>query len=300
MGVSVNPLARILYLHDQGLLPPGASIMELGAQQLYCKGKEEFLRGFIASFAAKNPAVKPAQQYTAKELTALADGGFMSTLMTACGLKYSAIDIFEGAGTIIFDLNRQEPGAEMRNKYDLVTNFGTTEHVVNQYLSLKTIHEITRPGGLIYHQLPLSGYYTHGYFCYTPLLFSELAQANQYDVVLEGYSKGLEAPSPDFMVNNGYPDANCYNFGIDFILRKTMDAPFRIPLETSTSLSVSETFLAGASAYGPAGAASGQGNTLHYGGAMLDNRGLARCSGWELQRELLRRYKQRIARFFGG
>ncbi|MEO7649335.1 MAG: methyltransferase domain-containing protein [Bryobacteraceae bacterium] len=297
MGISVTPLSRILNLHEQGLLPPGASIMELGAQQLYCRGKQAFLRTFIAKMAASNPAVNPAP-FSDSELRALADGGFMSTLVKACGMQYAAIDIFEGDGTLVFDLNRQEPAADMLNRYDLVTNFGTTEHVINQYLSLKTIQEITRPGGLIYHQLPLSGYYTHGYFSYTPLLFSELAQANQYDVVLEAYSKGLRADSPDFMVKNGYPDHECYDFGIEFILRKTIDAPFRVPLETSTSLSVSQDFLADAAARGGTGPAPN--SSLRYGGIVTDSRSLTKCSGWELQRELLRRYKHRIARFFGG
>lgn len=297
MGISVTLLSRILHLHEQGLLPPGASIMELGAQQLYCRRKEAFLRTFIAKMAARNPAVK-LDQFSDAELRTLADGGFMSTLVKACGMQYAAIDIFEGDGTIVFDLNREVPAPNMLNRYDLVTNFGTTEHVINQYLSLKTIHEITRPGGLIYHQLPLSGYYTHGYFSYTPLLFSQLAQANQYDVVLEAYSKGLRADSPDFMVKNGYPDRECYDFGIEFILRKTTDAPFRVPLETSTSLSVSQAFLSDAAAGGEIG--PGPASSLRYGGVVTDSRSLTKCSGWELQRELLRRYKHRISRLFGG
>jgi hypothetical protein len=299
MGVSATPLSRILDMHERGLLRPGASIMELGAQQLYCKGKEDFLRDFIAKMAAKNPAIKSAQQYSMQELAALANGGFMSTLMTACGLTYSAIDIFEGEGTIIFDLNRQEPPPEMLNRYDLVTNFGTTEHVVNQYLSMKTVHEITAPGGLIYHQLPLGGYYMHGYFAYTPLLFKELAEANQYEVILEGYSKGLPTKSPDFMVNNGYPDAEFFDFGIDFIFRKTADAPFRIPLETSTSLGVSEAFLAGASSMANPVVSPDQNNNLRYGSAIREDRGLVRYSGWELQRELIGRYKKKFLGFFG-
>ena len=297
MGVSVTPLSRIQYLHQKGLLLPGASIMELGAQQLYCRGKEDFLREFISSMAAKNPSVN-AQQFNEAELRKLADGGFTSTLIKACGFKYSAIDIFEGDGTIIFDLNRQEPAVDMLNRYDLVTNFGTTEHVINQYLSMKTIHEITKPGGVIYHQLPLSGYYTHGYFAYTPLLFNQLAEANQYDVILEGYTKGLPAKSPEFMVKNGYPDPEFHDFGIEFILRKTSDAPFRVPLETSTSLSVSDTFLAGTASDADPSKAGPDNNTFRYGGVLTDSRTLSKCSGRELQRELLRRYKQRIARFF--
>jgi hypothetical protein len=299
MGVSITPLSRILDMHEQGLLRPGASIMELGAQQLYCKGGEEYLRAFIGYMAAKNSVIKRAEQYTQEELTALADGGFTSTLLKACGFSYAAIDIFEGDGTIIFDLNRQEPGADMLNRYDLVTNFGTTEHVVNQYLSLKTIHEITRPGGLIYHQLPLSGFHTHGYFSYNPLLFNEVAAANQYEVVLQGYSKGTRASVPAFMRENGYPDGEYYDFGIEFILRKTADAPFRVPLETSTSLGVSAAFLAGTAYARPVVRSDGDGSVL-YGGTDVGKVDLARYSGRELQRELLRRCKMRFARLFGA
>src|SRR3954470_19099711 len=118
MGVSVTPLSRIQYLHQKGLLPPGASIMELGAQQLYCRGKEDFPREFIAKMAAKNAAVN-VRHFSDADLRKLADGVFSSTLLKACGMQYAAIDIFEGDGTVIFDLNRQEPPPEMRNRYDL-------------------------------------------------------------------------------------------------------------------------------------------------------------------------------------
>ena len=33
-----------------------------------------------------------------------------------------------------------------------------TEHVLNQYNSFKVIHEETRPGGCMRHQLPASGF----------------------------------------------------------------------------------------------------------------------------------------------
>jgi len=39
---------------------------------------------------------------------------------------------------------------------------------------------------------------------------------------------------------------------------------------------------------------------VRYGGADLGKVDLVRYTGWELQRELLRRYKARFLRFFGG
>lgn len=298
MGVSARVLSRILGLSDQGLLPPGTSVMELGAQQLHCKGAEAFLAEFISRIAARNPSMRNAPGIPPRELAGMVQGGFTSKLLKACGYQYAAIDIFEADDTILFDLNRQDPPAEMRNRYDLVTNFGTTEHLVNQYLALKTMHEITKPGGIMYHELPLSGFHTHGYFSYNPLLFNQLAEANQYEVVMQAYGKNDVdfVPAPDYMRTNGYPDAGYYDYGIEFIFRKTADAPFRIPLETSTSLDVSKAFLTDLAA---SGAAMGKAD-VSYGSVWAGRGDLFKHSGRELQRELLRRYKARLLRLFGN
>lgn len=292
MGVSAKVLTRLLDLSDRGLLPPGASIMELGAQQLYCKDSEPFLAEFVSRVSAKNRAHRPT--ITKAELGRLANGGLTSGLLKACGFHYSAIDIFDAEGTILFDLNREEPTPEMRNRYDLVTNFGTTEHIINQYLAFKTVHEMTKPGGIMYHELPLAGFHMHGYFSYNPLLFIQVAEANQYEVVMQAYGKNDRDfhPAPDFMLQNGFSDAGYYDLGIEFIFRKMEDVPFRVPLETSTSLDVSPVFLAGLSRGGPAP------EGVAYGLVGTARGDITKFSGRELQRELIKRYKRRILALF--
>lgn len=293
MGVSAKVLTRILDLSDRGLLPPGAEIMELGAQQLYCQGSEAFLAEFVRRVSARNSGFKPV--ITKSDIERLAKGGLTSGLLKACGFRYSAIDIFDAEGTILFDLNREEPSPEMRNRYDLVTNFGTTEHIINQYLAFKTVHEMTKPGGLIYHELPLGGFHMHGYFSYNPLLFMQVAEANQYEIVMQAYGKNGRDfhPAPDFMIKNGFVDGGYYDLAIEFIFRKKADAPFNVPLETSTSLDVSPVFLAGLARSGPG--ASG----VTYG-LVGEGRGdLSKFSGREIQRELLKRYKRRLLGIFG-
>lgn len=94
--------------------------------------------------------------------------------MNACGFKYCALDIFDAEDTILFDLNLHEVPKNLHQQFDLVTNFGTTEHVINQLLAMKTIHNLAKSGGIIYHDLPMSGYHYHGYFSYTPLFFFQL------------------------------------------------------------------------------------------------------------------------------
>jgi len=169
----------------------------------------------------------------------MANKGLMGKLMSACGFKYCALDIFEAEDTILFDLNNHDPGDELRDKFDLVTNFGTTEHVINQYQSMKTIHDLAKPGGIIYHDVPMSGYLYHGYFSYSPVFFFDLAAANAYRVVMQSYSKNPHpTDAAKYMTEHGYPDKSYYDCGIEFIFEKLLPSPFHTPLETRTSLGV--------------------------------------------------------------
>ena len=93
---------------------------------------------------------------------------------------YLAIDLHGTEHSIKFDLNNEYKG---KKKYDVVTNIGTAEHIFNQFNVFKTIHNSTKPGGLIFHQLPGQGYYDHGFYNYQPTFFFDLAQANDYSII---------------------------------------------------------------------------------------------------------------------
>lgn len=292
MGASAKILSRFVSLHQRGHLKNGASIIELGAQELYCTGNEKYVRDVIRYFSDNNPSIKKADEYSDSEISEIANKGMFGKMVKACGLKYQALDIFEADDTILFDLNVQSPGEQMLEKFDMVTNFGTTEHVINQYLSMKTIHELVKPGGLIFHELPMSGYHYHGYFSYNPLLFHHLADANEYTIIMQNYSKGGATSTPEFMTVNGYPENEYIDYGIEFIFQKNTSAPFKMPLETSTSLSLSKTLWQ-------------DDNPYYAHDVMFDNnsrsmasRSLANVSGWVLQRELLHRYKYKLMGLF--
>ena len=291
MGASLKTLSRFVSLHQRGLMKNGASIIELGAQQLLCTGMEDSVRQVIRYFSENNPSIKKAELYTQRELTALSDKAMLGSLMIACGFAYRALDIFEADNTTLFDLNIHTPDEDLREKFDVVTNFGTTEHIINQYQSLKTMHELTKPGGLMYHELPLAGYHNHGYFSYNPLLFKHLADANHYTIILQHYSRANTATAaPGFMIENGYPEPKYFDCGIEFILQKTSPEPFRMPLETSTSLGLSKALWADANPYGDGDFAADTGDSAS---ALMS---LSRVSAWDLQRELVRRYRRKAAR----
>jgi hypothetical protein len=286
MGTTAKNLSRLLEFDRRGLLPIGAAILDVGAQQVALGGDVALLRDFIARFAERDPRLRPTADYRKRELARLGDGGFTGELLTACGFDYYSLDLIHGYNTILFDLNLHEPRKDLIGKFSLVTNFGTTEHLINQYLAMKTIHDVTAPGGIIYHDLPMSGYYEHGYFSYTPLFFQDLATANQYEIVFQSYAKtDVAVAAPAFMREAGFPDPTFNDFGIEFVLRKTTDEEFRLPLDPTTSLAIDHAVW---STSKPTAAGYSTAQAMAVG----------RISGWELQRELLSRYRKRVARWF--
>src|SRR5689334_10400001 len=109
MGAGLKTLSRLVSLHKRGLLKQRASIIELGAQELFCAGMEDDVRRFIQYFSDEDPSIKRADLYTGAELKCLSDRGMLGELLLACGFEYRALDIFEAQNTTLFDLNIHTP-----------------------------------------------------------------------------------------------------------------------------------------------------------------------------------------------
>jgi hypothetical protein len=179
------------------------------------------------------------------------NGAWLGDLLERAGIEYRALDIFEGYKTKSFDLNHQDLDAEDRGWYDVVLNFGTTEHLLGQFNAFKVIHEATAVGGIIYHDLPMTGHLDHGFYNYNPVLLLSLAEANGYEVIRMWFDGGLAGeslrsefvrrygerpyfavqPSTELWMGTELPTAS-----LSFIARKLNDAPFRASLETSTTV----------------------------------------------------------------
>lgn len=95
--------------------------------------------------------------------------------------KYASID-GNGRGTHTWDLNVKWVNPKM-GPYDLVTDFGTGEHVFNQAQVWRTLHVLTKVGGYIVFDRPTSGYPGHCFYHIQPGLIKDIAAANCYSVV---------------------------------------------------------------------------------------------------------------------
>ncbi len=94
--------------------------------------------------------------------------------------RYESIDVDDDRATHRLDLN--EPGIQL-SEFDTVTNFGTTEHVFNIGQAFKTIHNLTRPGGLSLHCVPCFAFINHGFYNVHPNSLVEMVRANDYELV---------------------------------------------------------------------------------------------------------------------
>ena len=96
------------------------------------------------------------------------------------GIKeYLALDLFDMRAERA-DLNTDLKRAD---KWDIVTNFGTSEHMFNQHAFMKNCHDLTKQGGISLHVVPISSGMDHGFVNYNPTFFRSLALANNYEIL---------------------------------------------------------------------------------------------------------------------
>lgn len=144
MGILIGPLQ---FIRELGL-QPGFDVCELGDQWITCETPYRLAKNFYIGEMGAD--------------------------------RYVSID-GNGRGTHTHDLNYKLP--KTLGQFDLVTDFGTGEHVFNQAQVWASVHNLTRAGGHIVFDRPTQGYERNGGHCYYNshiCLFKDLAYANGY------------------------------------------------------------------------------------------------------------------------
>ncbi len=93
---------------------------------------------------------------------------------------YSAVDLHGTSNSKRCDLNVPLP---FQDQFDVTTNLGTAEHVFNQYQFFRSMHEKTKPGGIMIHSFPNQGCYDHGFYNYHPTFVFDICKSNHYELV---------------------------------------------------------------------------------------------------------------------
>ena len=188
MAINIILNSLLINLKEHSVIGKGStdSIFEIGEQNWYGDIKLDYLKYLIDKFLITQEREEFLRTYELIKNDS-AKNKEVSFKITKLYYKilfnykiYKAIDMHGTEFSIKQDLN--EPYFE-NNKYNLITNFGTTEHIFNQYQVFKTIHNLIKPNGLIMHFLPYQGAYNHGFYNYNPTFFFDLGKANNYETV---------------------------------------------------------------------------------------------------------------------
>jgi|UniRef100_UPI0037845E56 hypothetical protein len=261
MGLSLGMIEK---MQDMGLFGTGRTrILDVGSSNLYQASMEGILsfltkHGVKASEQISSFAAKLAKGSAYDSITGGTNESFAGELFEKAGLRYDAIDIADGYRTTILDLNHQSAPRDFVGAFDLVINYGTTEHLLNQYNAFKVIHDSTKAGGYMVHSLPCVGYSNHGYFTYTPRCMFDMAGYNLYEVVEfrfdgPGANNDLYSPVRDYSsyfpslaqtvaekdstaIGRMLQDFKLPDISLFVVYRKINDKPFFGALETTTSV----------------------------------------------------------------
>jgi hypothetical protein len=245
MGIGSDTLYFIEFLKSGNFLPRNAKLMELGAQQL----SNDFLRAgseverlgtvFQAGtpFLLPKPGVSRVVHGHHERLDASAP--LARDFWIWLGFEYASIDVDGTPGSILLDLNYDRVPPELEQKFDLVTNFGTTEHVANQLNAFKVIHDLTAIGGIMLHNVPTQGMFNHGLVNYHPKFFWHLANSNGYKVLYMDFGpsdKYYNLSDRDVKElkgfwGNGLSAYTMADAAIRVIMQKMVHAPFIPPLD---------------------------------------------------------------------
>src|SRR5580692_1045776 len=200
LGPPVIELYRQLKL--QGALEGITEVMELGSQDFWCP-QDNLVGALLKAFGRRpDPGVLGTSNASQKPARLLYE---------ALGLKYHCVDVDGRVGSLVMDLNFDSIPDEHKGRYGLITNHGTSEHILNQYNVFKTMHDFARAGGVFVHAVPFTVHLDHGFFNYQPNFFEALARYNSYKTlgIWVGLDWTLSSFVPwqpqllDFLVMNG-------------------------------------------------------------------------------------------------
>lgn len=177
--MAFNSLMIRLAAEALALTPAKPSVVELGNQTFKPRGG---IMREVEAYLAKTSSAFDAGSL--QRMSASKSAVLSAEYMKAIGYgSYACIDVNDRYGALQMDLNEnlaQRYG--YRDTFDVVTNNGTGEHVFDQASVFRNMHALAKPGGLFMHVLPFHNYTNHGFYCFQPGLFYDLAQANGYEI----------------------------------------------------------------------------------------------------------------------
>jgi len=149
-------------------------------------------------------------------------GGTAKDYFESIGVDHVSIDTNGKNGALPLDLQQEIKDKSLINTFDVLTNFGTTEHVKSQYICWLNIHNLVKQNGIFIHLVPRTGHWrSHGDHKYSLEVFEKLVNSCGYEI-LENFVRKSPSHGKDFICcsmikrrNNEFVSNKVFNtFGI--------------------------------------------------------------------------------------
>ncbi len=173
-----------------------------------------------------------------------AKNSFVTDKVLFLSMGFNGIDSIDYSDfeqcAITHDLNTNVP-ENLYNKYDLIFDGGSTEHIFNVPKALENYNKMLKIGGRIIHALPSNGLVDHGFYMFSPTLFWDYYLANSWDIKEALFirhpkdaDKGLwdiYCYSPHCLDMLSYLGLDKSKYAIYFVVKKTDKSTFNAPVQ---------------------------------------------------------------------
>jgi SAM-dependent methyltransferase len=221
------------------MLPRDPQLLELGEAELYVDVSMARLSESIEELVTDEVERDRLQQRLVDIITANAPtrswdlAKLLYQVVLDCR-RVVSIDFHGTPAARPLDLNYP---VDLGGQFDIVFNPGTAEHIFDVCRFFRTVHEVTRPGGVMVHAAPFRGWLEHGFYNFNPGFFWDLAGANGYSVILIAYteadqSKVVPLTGREHIIRLARDGGLGSNAMLEAILRKSdAETEFRVPTQ---------------------------------------------------------------------
>jgi len=175
MGIDINAINRLLDLKKNNLNLD--SIATIGRQDLCVK--EPILNKILKNFDFHPTLV---------DFISIYENKYVDNLLKFLG--FERVDSFDYSGyeqaSVVHDMNAPVPG-DYKNKYSIVLDCGTLEHVFNFPCAIKNCMEMVKNDGFFISVTVCNNFSGHGFYQFSPELFFRIFSSNNGFAVREMY-----------------------------------------------------------------------------------------------------------------
>lgn len=235
--MAITRVAYYILKHafDQGVLPQGGSILELGEANWYRDMSIEKIEAEVNELVSDEAECQQLIARLRNSSNPIHDFDVAKVIYRILfnPKRMVAIDLDGTDAALKHNLN--EP-LDIDGRFDVTINNGTAEHVFNVGQVYKTIHDMTAVNGLMIHEGPFTGWYNHGFYNLQPTLYYDIAAANNYGLMglfccAHTPPKIIQINSPQELLSNVRNKLIPENSVLFVLFRKTEDAPFVYPIQ---------------------------------------------------------------------